>query len=57
MKGAVGQVGIVLLSSQSTEELAAIQQTVLGNGRSADPTALSIREAGDLVLQKSHLAG
>jgi hypothetical protein len=49
MKGVVGQVGILLLSSQSTEELAAIQQTVFGKRRSADLTALSIGEAGDLV--------
>ena len=33
MKDAVAQVGILLLSSQFTEELAAIQQTVLGRRR------------------------
>ena len=52
MKGAVGQVGILLLSSQFTEELAAIQQTVFGKERSTDLTALSIGEAGDLVRRK-----
>ena len=52
MKGAVGQVGILLLSSQFTEELAAIQQTVFGKERSTDLTALSIGEAGDLVRRR-----
>lgn len=52
MKGAVGQVGILLLSSQFTEALAAIQQKVLGKERSTDLTALSIGEAGDLVRRK-----
>ena len=52
MKAAVGQVGILLLSSQSTEELAAIQQTVFGKERSTDLTALSIGEAGDLVRRR-----
>ena len=42
MKRAVGQVGVLLLSSQFTEELAAIQQTVLDKVRSTDLTALSI---------------
>ena len=52
MKGAVGHLGILLLSSQFTEELVAVQQTVFGKERSTDLTALSIGEAGDLVRRK-----
>jgi aspartyl-tRNA(Asn)/glutamyl-tRNA(Gln) amidotransferase subunit A len=53
MKGAAGHVGILLLSSQFTEELVAIQQTVFGKERSTDLTALSIGAAGDLVRRKA----
>jgi hypothetical protein len=52
MKGAVGPVGILLLNSQFTEELKAIQQTVFGKERNTDLTALSLGEAGDLVRRK-----
>ena len=52
MKGAVGQVGILLLNSRFTDELEAIQQTAFGKERTTDLTALSIGEAGDLVRRK-----
>ena len=51
MKAGVCSGGILLLNSYLTEELMAAQQTG-GRERSTDPTALSIREAGDLVRRK-----
>lgn len=50
IKAGVCSGGILLMNSDLTEELMAVQQT--GRERSTDHTALSLREAGELVRRK-----
>ena len=52
MKAGVCYSGLLLVDSDLTHELMAIQQTVVSRERGSDPTTLSIGEAGDLVRRK-----
>ena len=51
IKAGVCSGGVLLMHSNLTEELMAVQQTA--RARSTDPTALSLREAGELVRRKA----